>query len=355
MTRWLAGLLGLILVASVSLWAFRASIGLAIMTQAAEHFAGREISKDIPDGLSVILCGSGSPVPDPDRAGPCSLVIAGKQMFVVDAGEGASRNLGRLGIPAHKLDAVLVTHFHSDHIDGLGALMTARWGAGSSNTPLPIVGPTGVEIVVAGLNMAYSLDQSYRTAHLGKKLAPPQGAGGRPVSFKADTRTVTVWDRDGLRISAFSVDHEPVEPAVGYRFDYKGRSVVFSGDTAPSQSLVVAARGADLLVHEALQPELVQKMASALEKKHLRSSATIMRKVLPYHSSAAQAADAARVAGVHYLVLNHIGPPIPSRYFNSAFLGDASKRFDGPIVVGEDGMMFYLAPGRSDIAFKRLL
>lgn len=157
-----------------------------------------------------------------------------------------------------------------------------------------------------------------------------------------------------MKVTAFRVNHDPVKPAVGYRFDYKGRSVVFSGDTAASPSLNAAARGADLMVHEALQPAMVRVMTTRLEAKGIPKNAQITRDIIGYHSSPEVAAQAARAAGVQQLVLSHIVPPIPGRFFYPAFLGGAANHFSGPIVVGEDGMVFSLPAGSKAIKQSRL-
>jgi ribonuclease Z len=317
--------------------------------------AGRDATIGLADGLHLVVCGSGSPLPDPTRAGPCSMVIAGNRLFVVDAGEGGARNLTLMGMPTGRVEALLLTHFHSDHIDGLGPLLLLRWSGKPNTTPLPIIGPTGVEQVVTGFNTAYALDHGYRTAHHGPAIMPPGGAGGVARPFAIGTAPVVILDDAGLRITAFRVAHDPVEPAVGYRFDYKGRSLVLSGDTGPSPSLVAAAKGADLLVHEALQPALVRKLTDALAAKGVGNTAQITRDILNYHSSPEQAADAARAAGAQALLLNHIVPPMPFNFAYPAFLGDAADHFAGPITVGEDGMIISLPVGSSDIDRRKLL
>lgn len=166
---------------------------------------------------------------------------------------------------------------------------------------------------------------------------------------------VVVLEVDGLKVTAFRVDHGPVSPAVGYRFDYKGRSLVISGDTSPAPSVIAASHGVDLLVHEALQPRLVAMMAEALDAKGLKNTAQIMRDIPNYHTTPEQAAEAAREFGAKELVLSHIVPSIPSRFFNPVFLGDARKRYSGPIIVGEDGMFFSLPAGSAVIDEQNLL
>lgn len=337
---------------------FSGEIGAALLGQVFAHRAGVDTIKDFPDGLHVALCGTGAPLPDPHRAGPCNVVIAGKHVFVVDSGEGAAKHISLMGIPNGRIEAVFLTHFHSDHIDGLGPMMLLRWTANGATSPLPIYGGPGVDSVVTGFNAAYRLDSGYRTAHHGAAIAPPAGAGGVAMNFTPPPRgsndNVVVYDHDGLRVTAFSVDHGPVEPAVGYRFDYKGRSVVFSGDTAASPALVANARGADLLVHEGLQPELVKLMTKALVAQHQPGTAQITRDILTYHTSPEVAAQEAQAAGVHNLVFSHILPPLPVRSSYPAFLGKARRHFDGPIIVGEDGMIFSLPVGSKGMTFDRL-
>jgi ribonuclease Z len=264
-----------------------------------------------------------------------------------------------MGIPNGRIEALFLTHYHSDHIDGVGPMMLLRWTGGSTRTPLPIHGPPGVERVVAGFDAAYALDDGYRTAHHGAKIVPPSGAGGTALPFALPPAgqgdAVVLVDDGGVKVTAFRVDHAPVAPAVGYRFDYKGRSVVLSGDTRPTPTLVAMAKGADMLVHEALQPTMLAMVSKALEARGQANMAQIMRDIIDYHSTPEQAADDARGAGVRYLVLNHIVPPLPSRFAYPAFLGDAHRHFAGPITVGEDGMIFSLPTGGHKIVLNRLL
>lgn len=349
------GMVAIALAAGIATRVFQRAIGTAVLARVAMDRAGRDATAALPDGLHLVLCGSGSPLPDPARAGPCTLVIAGKRVFVVDAGEGGARNLTLMGMPTGRIEALLLTHFHSDHIDGLGPLMLLRWSGRPNAAPLPIIGPQGVDQVVAGFNTAYALDNGYRTAHHGATIMPPTGAGGVARPFVIGTAPVVFLDNNSLRITAFPVAHDPVSPAVGYRFDYKGRSVVLSGDTGPSPSLVGAAKGADLLVHEALQPRLVGKLTDALAAKGVTNTAQITRDILNYHSSPEQAADAARAAGVKALLLNHVVPPLPFKFAYPAFLGDAAGHFPGPITVGEDGMIVSLPAGGTDLKWDKLL
>jgi ribonuclease Z len=344
----LAGLL-LVAAAGAAAWLFARPIGLWLFERGVENAVTRDRLAGLPDGLHVGLCGTGSPLPSRDRAGACTVVIAGKAMFVVDAGEGGARNISLMGLPNGKIRALFLTHYHSDHIDGLGPMMLLRWTASGNAAPLPAYGPEGVEAVIGGFNAAYAADNRYRTAHHGAIVTPPAAAGATAMPFAMPAKPTIVYQADGLKVTAFRVDHRPVQPAVGYRFDYKGRSVVISGDTAPSASLEAAAKGADLLIHEALQPEMVQMLSDRLKAAGRPMTGQIMHDILDYHASPAQAADSARRAGVKILVLSHIVPPLPSRAFYAAFLDGADSHFDGPIVVGEDGQYFSLPAGSDAI------
>ena len=337
---------------------FQRQIGSAIYARAVESRAGGDAMAALPDGLHLYLCGTGSPLPDPDRAGPCAAVIAGNRLYVVDIGEASARNIQLARIPLARLDGLFLTHFHSDYIDGLGPLMLLRWTQSSARAPLPVHGPAGVEAVIAGFNAGYATDHGYRTAHHGARIVPPSGAGATALPFAlppADGSPVLVFERDGLRVTAFRVDHRPVSPAVGYRFDYKGRSLVITGDTGPTPAIAGNAQGADLLLHEALQPRMTAQLTEALAARGQAGSAQITRDILNYHASPEDAARAAQRAGVGHLILTHLVPPLPSSYFYPAFLGDAPELFDGPISVGEDGMLFSLPAGSDEIRRETLL
>lgn len=355
MRWWWLGAGGLAAVLTAA--AFPAALGRSLAGAAIGARAGVDATRELPDGLHVALCGAGSPLPDPTRAGPCSVVIAGHRMFMVDAGEGGARNMVLMRIPNGRVEAVFLTHLHSDHIDGLPPAMLLRWTGANATSPVPIYGPTGTAGVVAGFNAAYATDHGFRTAHHGAAIAPPRGAGGIGRDFAlpppGDGSPVRVWEGDGVTVTAFRVDHGPVEPAVGYRFTYKGRSVVFSGDTSATPAIVRNARGADLLIHEGLQPRLVGLMTTTLERRQAHGLAKITRDILDYHATPEEVAAEAQAAGVRNLVFSHTIPQLPSPLMYPAFLGDARSRFDGTIIVGEDGMVFSLPAAGGTMALRR--
>jgi ribonuclease Z len=284
-------------------------------------------------------------------------VIAGKKLFIVDSGLGSTRQMELMRLPLGDIKAVLLTHYHSDHIGGLGELLLKSWAGGARKEPLHVFGPKGVEEVVRGFNLAYSIDSEQRVAHHGPATVPPTGAGGtaKPFDFPDGKEEVVIIDDDGVKVTAFLVDHRPVEPAVGYRFDYKGRSLVISGDTLPCDSLRRQAEGVDLLMHEALQPKMVQTLGNAVRMSDRAGAAKITEDIPYYHTFPEEAARIARDAGAKHLVFYHIIPPLPVAALNAAFLGDAERYYDGPITVGVDGMLFSMPSGNGKILKKWLL
>lgn len=338
---------GSAVLAIAALLMFQTPIGAAFFKRAVDRSLARDPIASLPDGLHVGLCGTGSPMPNPKRAGPCNIVVAGDELYIVDIGEGGARNISLMGVDVSEAKALLLTHFHSDHIDGMGPLMLNHWVLGASTSPLPVYGPIGVAAVVDGFNSAYATDGSYRTAHHGEAIAPASGGGAEARPFQTGQKDAIVLNRNGVRITAFRVDHDPVAPAVGYRFDYKGRSACISGDTAKSSNLERACRGVDLLVHEALQPAMVGEMQTAMEQRGRDNAAKIMFDIVHYHASPEDAAESAESCGARMLVLSHLVPPLPLSYLYPAFLGDAENRFGGAIAVGEDGMLFSM-PAHGD-------
>ncbi len=332
---------------------WQAPLSVALAQRLALNRMAEDPLASLPDGLHVGLCGAGSPFTDDRRSGPCTLAVAGKRVFVFDAGSGSARNLSRMGFSPGRIDAIFLTHFHSDHIDGLGELMLQRWATAANRTPVPIHGPTGVETVVAGFFQAYEFDRNYRVAHHGEATIPPSGFGGTAMPFTPpQSRVVLIKDAD-LEIAAFSVDHSPVHPAVGYSIRYKDRNVVLSGDTRKSAAVLREANDADVLVHEALSPALVGALERAAAQAGRTNLVKIFADIQNYHTTPEQAAEIARDARVRYLMLNHIVPALPLPGMEKAFLGGAPEIYSGPMRVGADGDFLSLPAGSTEVKVSR--
>ncbi len=307
---------------------------------------GRALLED--DALNVFLCGTGSPLPDAKSAAACTLVVAGGRLYVVDVGPGSQEVVQLAGIPTAALGGVFLTHFHSDHIGELGEWATQSWINGRTG-PLHIYGPEGVEQVAGGFRQAYRLDDGYRIAHHGAAYLSPSGTEWitHTVPY-ANGPGTQILEEGGLVVTAFAVDHTPVEPAVGYRFDYKGRSVVISGDTDKSSSLESNAKGADLLVHEVLLKRVVAQLSAAFGAAGQERLQHLSSDILDYHASPTEATQSAKAAGVDTLVFTHIVPPIPGPLRKWMFMREVDAG-DVNVLLGEDGMRFRLPAGSDAI------
>lgn len=301
------------------------------------------------NGLKVFFCGTGSPLPS-IRAQTCTAVFAGGKFFMVDAGTGGWETLATAGIPASKLAGIFLTHFHSDHIGDLSEANLGSWVAGRA-APLPVYGPVGVERVVNGENEALAQDNVYRTAHHGEEIVSTATAGMAAMAFDGGAPAV-VFEEGGLKVTAFPVAHAPVSPAVGYRFDYKGRSVVISGDTTRSESLIAAAQGADVLIHEAQANHMVAKMQAGAAAVANTPLAKVLSDIPDYHTSPADAARVANEANVSQLVLTHLTPAPDNGIAKRIFMRGVSTVRKG-VRLADDGLVILL-PEAGGISFSRL-
>ena len=345
------------LVVGLAGYFMRGQLVMAVLPAFVSANMSRDLVADQPDGLHVMLCGAGSPLPDPNRSGPCVAVIAGDQVFIVDSGSGSSRILQRVGVPMGSLEGVFLTHFHSDHIDGLGELEMAHWAVGAADAPLPVYGPDGVQEVVDGINQAYGPSRVSRVAHHGEEVIRAEAAGAvaRPFQEPANGELIPLVSDDDLTISVFKVNHFPVEPAVGYRFDYKDRSLVISGDTVKSANLEKHAEGVDLLVHEALDAKVIARMGSVAKERGNLRRAKIMTDILDYHATPVEAAEVAQAAGAGHLLYYHIVPPLLLAPLEVVFLEGVDEVYEGPVTVGRDGTLIRMASGTDSIETEELL
>jgi ribonuclease Z len=321
-----------------------------LVARVTDHLVGDSPTARLvaDDALRVAVCGTASPLPHESRAKACVAVFAAGRIWIVDTGPGSWNRIALWRLDAKQIAGVLFTHFHSDHIGDLGEFDLQTWAAGRPG-PLPVYGPPGVERVVAGFEEAYALDADYRTAHHGADLMAP--AIGRmealPITLGADNAPAVVLEANGLRITAFAVNHEPVVPAYGYRFDYRGRSVVVSGDTAKSARLIAAARGADVLVHEAQANHMVAVIRDAAARHGRDRIAKIMADIPSYHTTPVEAAEVANEAGVRLLVLYHLTPPPPNRVAADVLTRGVNDVRSSGWVLADDGLLVEL-PADSD-------
>ncbi len=269
--------------------------------------------------IEVALLGTGSPIPDPNRAGPSTLVRAGGQTFLVDCGRGVLQRAAAIGVGAAGLSALLLTHLHSDHIGDLGDLLITRWitAFAPDPPPLPIIGPPGTAETVEATLKAFRHDIGYRIAHHADLNEPP----AVEVHEHADG---PVWDRDGVTIRVAPTDHRPATPTIGFRIESEPASVVLAGDTVPCATLDELARGADALVHTVIRKDIVGNIPQQR-----------LKDICDYHSSVEQAAATAARAGVGTLIMTHYVPAlVPGQ--EEQWRALAAGEFGGRIELGDD-------------------
>ena len=292
------------------------------------------------DGLKITLCGTSSPIPAPGRAQACVAVETPEHLYIIDAGSGSAATANLSNVPMEKLRGILITHFHSDHISDIGDFNLNSWVAGRPE-PLQIIGPTGVERIVDGFNMAYELDRGYRVAHHGAELLNPELG---TLQSKTIAEGVIV-DQDGLRITAFEVSHPPIEPAFGYRLDYGDRSVVISGDSLVTGKIVEISNGADLVLHDAMSLQLVRGAAGMARTTGNTRLATVLQDIQDYHATTEDLNRLSSEAEIGQLALYHLVPAPRNAMALRAFSNDIPE---GALLT-EDGMVISLSAGSEEI------
>lgn len=275
--------------------------------------------------FTVTLLGTGSPLPDPTRAGPSTLVKAGNTYLLIDCGRGVAMRLMGAGVPVPFIGTVLITHLHSDHITDLNDIMTTRWIMTPTATPLNVYGPPGTQLVVDSLMEMLQLDRHYRTEHHDDLRSGPGLQVRVTEVFPGDTFAV-----DDVAISVHKTDHRPVTPTVGFRIEHGGSSVAIAGDTVPGPELDQMCHGVDIYVQTVIRPDLVAQVAQIFP-----ALAERFTDILDYHSSVEQAAQTATRAGVKKLVMTHYVPAMQNGAEHE-WIAIAAKHFKGEIIAGPD-------------------
>ncbi|MGH8983179.1 MAG: MBL fold metallo-hydrolase [Acidimicrobiia bacterium] len=270
--------------------------------------------------IEVVLLGTGSPLPDPNRAGPASLVRAGGRNLLVDSGRGVLLRAAAAGTPAAQLEAVLLTHLHSDHFTDLGDVITTQWITTFESQPMPVYGPARTHEVVDGVLGSLGPDIEYRLAHHDDLTAGPdvlvtELGGDESIEFGA------------ARVVVAPTEHRPASPSLAYRLEHDDSAVVLAGDTLPCAGLDRLCAGADVLVHTVIRDDLIRKIPVQR-----------LQDVCDYHSTVAQAAQTAARGGVGRLVLTHCVPPLQPENAGE-WQALAAAHFGGVIDVAADGLV----------------
>jgi ribonuclease Z len=341
-----------------------------IPRQVKNNYLDETKLKWIDDGdLHVILPGTGSPIADPTRAGPCAVILAGGEYLVVDVGQRSYNRQQTMGLPVDKITGILLTHFHSDHICELGETLTMSWVGSGRDHKLPVYGPPGVEQVVEGFTRAYEQDSVYREEHHGVEKAGMERANAAGIAVTiplpggdhSSMENTVVFERNGLKVVAFNVDHRPVLPAYGYRFEYNGRVVVITGDTSKCNQLVKYSAGADVLVSEASSCHVLHHIIDSLHDADTSGSirnAHLVEDIIDYHIDVQDVVNIAAKCQVPVLALTHlVPPPRDSWLLEKMWLSKLIRpsTWTGQMLIGKDGDAFHLAKHSTNITMVNLV
>jgi ribonuclease Z len=303
---------------------FGAAVALAasVLLQGGVVGTAQRAPVGAPESTVVVMLGTGTPRPVPDVWGPATAVLAGGRVFLVDAGAGVERRLAAAGLPTDGVTAAFITHLHSDHVLGLADLIFTSWVMGRTR-PFPVYGPHGLARMTEHLYAAFSEDIQIRTEGL-----EHESREGYRIEVHEIGPSVA-YDSGGVRVTAFLVNHGDWREAYGYRFDTPGRSIVFSGDTRPSEELVRMATGVDILIHEVQPSDSTQHPGN-------RSAAEWASYVRQYHTTALQLGELAARARPGLLVVYHNGRRAP----DDRILTDIRRSFTGPVAIAADLQRF---------------
>lgn len=267
--------------------------------------------------MDIVLTGTGSPIPDANRAGPSTLVKAGDTHILVDAGRGVVMRMAGAGSLPPLLAGVVITHLHSDHVCALNDVITTHWVMTQGNVPLRIYGPVGIAEFVERQMHALEPDIGYRIAHHEELTSGP------------DLEVTELEPGDAFSIGPVEVTtaatvHAPVKPTIGFRFTHEGVSAALVGDTIPCDGVDELAAGADAYVQTVIRRDIVPLIPNEM-----------IQDILDYHSGVVEAAETAERVGAKRLVLTHMVPaPTPDQY--PEWIARAAEHFGGEVIIGDD-------------------
>jgi ribonuclease Z len=294
---------------------------------------------DFHEHLKVILLGTGTPRSFYGRSKSAAVVFAGSKTFLVDCGGGVVDQMIKAGIMPQRISDVLFTHHHSDHNSGFFDVFISSWRTHvipdqvfeGRKVPMTVYGPTTTQEIIGKMRESFDFDVNLRVNY---NKSTDVGAN---IEYVLSNEGV-VYDNDGIKITAFEVDHKPVYPALAYKFEYNGQSLVISGDTIPVDNMVKYSEGIDLLIHESYNKEWLDALITQFPEQ-----AVGLSNPAKYHTTTLEAAEIARKAGVKHLVLtHHIPAPMETEEAEEAYIKGVREIYSGPITMARDLMEFDL-------------
>ncbi|MEQ3725515.1 MBL fold metallo-hydrolase [Alcanivorax sp.] len=290
--------------------------------------------------IRVLFCGTGSPQRKSLRTQSCIVISAGGKLFLFDAGSNAFRSIEKYGVPLDKVNKAFITHYHSDHYNGLGALINYTWIYGRKS-PFDVYGPEGITDIINGLRQAYELDANYRSKHF---VPDRELAFGSPktINFENNSNSSLVYDDGEVKVMAWKVNHDPVKPAVGFQLTYNNKSVFFSGDTMIDDIYLPAMQTSDLVIHEAMTKHLVHEAARVAREAGWEDKATLLERVPDYHTGTLEIAKFAEKAGVQNLALTHVIPEPNGLLSTLVTKYGIGEHYSGKLYIVKDGQQIDL-------------
>lgn len=286
--------------------------------------------------ITVVLPGTAGPM-SPTEAQTATALFVNGQFLLFDAGDYAQKRMEQLSFPMDALDAVFITHFHNDHIADLGEVVQRSFMLGREKE-LVIYGPTGTAAIVEGFNSIYAEDSDYRTLHHTEEWMPSEFRGATAAEFGEEETVVEVYRRDGVVVTAFRVSHPPVEPVFGYAIEFAGHRVVISSDTLITDELRSQSSGADLLVMDVMNYELVALMENAFRDVGNARNAAIFADIREYHPDVSEIGVMAEEQGVQRMALTHFAPTLPNRRLMRHYYIDPIRtHYTGELYADGDG------------------
>ena len=255
--------------------------------------------------ITVFTIGTGSPI-NAERVNSGTAIFVRDKFFIFDVGDGVVQQAEKMNLPLNELDGVFITHYHSDHYIDLPYLINRSWVLGR-NKNLNIYGPEGLENILESNKSFLELENKHRVDHHGSEIMNTKYAFGISNEFKTENKQV-IYEKSGIKITAFKVNHYPVEPSVGYAIEYNNKKIVISGDTKANDLVFEMAKNADLLIHEVILNSLLDETIIVLDKKLMVRNSHIINDIQDYHTPPNEIVSLANKAGIKTLILHHLIP-----------------------------------------------